>query len=285
MSSKNNFVVRTMIRPEVDWAVQMAAVEGWNPGLHDAECFYRTDPKGFLVGLLDGKPIGCISAVSYQGQFGFIGFYVVLPEYRGKGYGIQIWKTALARLKGHNIGLDGVPDQITNYMKSGFTLYSSNYRFENIAAGAPAERDSGIVSAGEVSFESICQYDRQCFPADRRTFLEAWLHMPASTSLACLEKGQLQGYGVIRRCGKGYKAGPLFADDEIIAERLYRRMLSGVEKNSLLYLDVPETNLAAMALAKKYNMKQVFFTARMYSRGKPDMAVNKVFGVTTFELG
>jgi hypothetical protein len=27
--------------------------------------------------------------------FGFLGFYIVKPEYRGKGYGIQIWNAGL----------------------------------------------------------------------------------------------------------------------------------------------------------------------------------------------
>ncbi len=49
----------------MDFAIQLAAKEGWNPGLHDAECFYRTDPDGFFIGLLDeNQPVGCISAVS-----------------------------------------------------------------------------------------------------------------------------------------------------------------------------------------------------------------------------
>jgi hypothetical protein len=278
-------MVRIMTRPEVDWAVQLAAAEGWNPGLHDSECFYRTDPQGFLIGLLEDKPIACISAVSYEGKFGFIGFYVVLPGYRGQGYGLQIWKSAIEHLQGHNIGLDGVPDQVTNYMKSGFSLYHHNYRFENIVAETPEEKDPGIVSAVEIPFDLICQYDSHCFPAERRNFLESWLHMPESAALVCVENGNLQGYGVVRKCGKGYKIGPLFSENVKIAERLYRQLMSKTERNSRLYLDIPEANSEAMTLAQKYNMNRVFFTARMYSHGKPEMASNKVFGVTTFELG
>jgi len=52
-----------MRRDEIDFATALAASEGWNPGLHDAKCFYYVDPHGFLIGLLNGEPIGCISAV------------------------------------------------------------------------------------------------------------------------------------------------------------------------------------------------------------------------------
>lgn len=96
-----NLSVQEMARNEVDFAIALAAREGWNPGLHDAEPFYRTDPHGFFIGLLNGQPIGCISAVSYDGVFGFIGLYIVVPEHRGKGFGMALWKLAMKRLHGH----------------------------------------------------------------------------------------------------------------------------------------------------------------------------------------
>jgi len=114
--------IREMIRRELDLACDWAAVEGWNPGLYDAECFYRTDPHGFFIGLLDGEPIGSISAVAYGKSYGFLGFYIVKPDYRGQGFGIQLWNAGMERLQGRNIGLDGVVAQQDNYKKSGFTL-------------------------------------------------------------------------------------------------------------------------------------------------------------------
>src|SRR5260221_1744673 len=129
--------IATMTRAEVDFAVGLAASEGWNPGLHDATPFHATDPEGFLVGRVDGEPIGCISAVSYGGTFGFIGFYIVVPRERGKGHGFALWRAAMARLARHNIGLDGVLAQQANYRRSGFRLAYSNIRFERIGALAP----------------------------------------------------------------------------------------------------------------------------------------------------
>jgi len=67
------FHVRRMRREEVRLAVEWAAEEGWNPGLHDAECFFETDPEGFFAGELNGMLMGSISAVAYDGHFGFAG--------------------------------------------------------------------------------------------------------------------------------------------------------------------------------------------------------------------
>lgn len=65
---------------------------------------------------------------------------------------------------------------------------------------------------------------------------------------------------------------------------LYRALVSGVAGEPV-FLDVPESNPAAIALAVEHDMKSVFETARMYNtRAAPD-PLDRVFGVTTFELG
>jgi ribosomal protein S18 acetylase RimI-like enzyme len=110
---KRRFQIRRMTQKEVaEIAVEWAAREGWNPGRHDAACFYAVDPQGFLIGELDGKPVAVISAVAYDDHFGFMGFYIVKPEFRGMGYGIQIWRAALDYLGSRNIGGDGVLERI-----------------------------------------------------------------------------------------------------------------------------------------------------------------------------
>jgi GNAT superfamily N-acetyltransferase len=282
--SKDIYTLRNMTRPEVDFALREAGREGWNPGLEDAECFYRADPQGFFIGLLDGQPIGCISGVSYEGKFGFIGLYIILNEYRGKGYGMQIWHAALEHLEGQNIGLDSVPEQVPNYVRSGFHPAYTNFRFEGFPAGLPPP-DARIVNISKVPFETVRNYDRRCFPADRTAFLEGWLKMPGSTALGCLENGRLKGYGVIRRCGKGYKIGPLFADNADVADNLYRGLTAKIGQRTPVYFDVVQPNRSALAMAEKYHMKESFSTVRLYSQEQPKIDLARVFGVTTFELG
>jgi GNAT superfamily N-acetyltransferase len=103
--------IRGMRRDEVEFAIDLAAGEGWNPGVHDGACFYATDPNGFFVAELDGELVGSISTVSYGDSFGFMGLFIVKPEYRGTGIGARLGKKGLAYLTDHNIGLDGVVEQ------------------------------------------------------------------------------------------------------------------------------------------------------------------------------
>ncbi len=281
---KGPFVIRTMERSEVDFAVDLAANEGWNPGLHDADCFFRTDPNGFLIGLLDGEPIGCISGISYGGGFGFIGFYIVIPERRGQGYGIRLWNRALAYLKGHTVGLDGVVDQQPNYKKSGFALAYRNIRYEG--AAAVSSGDSAWISLiDDALLDAVCDYDRRFFPVPRKDFLRCWARMPESTAAAFVKGGVVCGYGVIRKCRQGHKLGPLFADTGDIARALFESLTGHADPGSPVYLDVPEVNPAALELARRHNMQRVFETARMYTGEHPAIDTGGIFGVTTFELG
>lgn len=264
----------------LDWALE----EGWNPGLHDAACFYAAAPKGFLVGLLDDEPVACISAVAYDPNFGFIGFYIVKPKYRGKGYGLKIWNAAMAKLQDRNVGLDGVMEQQANYKKSGFKLAYSNIRYEGTAKPT-SESTVGVIPLSKVAVADLSQYDTRLFPASRLPFLKCWMKQPESTGFAGLQDGKIAGYSVIRTCRTGYKIGPLFADSQHLAKKLFQASCNYVEPGTKIYLDTPEVNQAAIHLAESYGMKKVFGTARMYSRNEPDIDLKKVFGVTTFELG
>ena len=114
----NDLTIRTMRPDEISIAVNWAAAEGWNPGLGDATCFATVDAGGFLIGELDGAPAATISCVNYDDRFAFLGFYIVRPDLRGRGYGLRIWNAAVEHAGDRIIGLDGVVAQQDNYKKS-----------------------------------------------------------------------------------------------------------------------------------------------------------------------
>ena len=276
--------IRAMTRQQVVTAIEWAAAEGWNPGLHDAPCFHAADPSGFLVGLLDGNPVATISAVRYGSSFGFLGLYIVKPPHRGRGYGLQLWNAGLAHLRQRTIGLDGVVAQQPNYRRSGFVLAYRNVRYQGTGR-ANVPEDRRIVPLSSMSFDDVSAYDRSLFPADRAAFLECWIRQPQSTAFGIRREGKLAGYGVIRAARTGYKIGPLFADDPDLAEALFDGLTAGVPSGAAFFIDTPQTNATAVALAERHGMTAVFETARMYAGQAPDLPMSRLFGVTTFELG
>jgi len=284
MNPISDYKIRAMKRHEVDMAVEWAATEGWNPGLEDAECFYRADPEGFLVGLLGDEPVSTISVVRYGADFGFLGFYIVRPEFRGLGLGIRIWNAGLATLEGRTVGLDGVVAQQDSYRKSGFTMAYRNIRYMGSGGGAD-QQHPGIIPLDRFSFNDVLTYDQPFFPADRKSFLECWINRSGGAVLGIQENGVLAGYGVIRPCRSGYKIGPLFADRPDLAETLFCALKSRIPDSSPFFLDIPEVNPAARSLVQRHNMTITFETARMYRGNTPQLPTGRIFGVTTFELG
>jgi len=136
----------------------------------------------------------------------------------------------------------------------------------------------------DVPYSSIFAYDKTCFGFERSTFLKGWLSLPDSTALGFLRDNQLAGFGVIRRCRVGHKIGPLFCDDAEVAESLFTA-LSHHADGEPIWLDIPECNADAVALAQRHEMKEVFGCARMYYGDAPTLPWNRIFGITTFELG
>lgn len=279
----SEYVVRKMRPEEAALAVEWAALEGWNPGLHDAEAFLATDPDGFFVGELDGEVISSLAGVAYDDSYGFLGLYIVKPEQRGKGYGLRLWQEVTAYLADRNVGLDGVLAQQANYERSGFTLAYRNVRYEGHRPAVTPDA-AGIVELSSVPFDDVLAYDRNVFPVERRGFIQRWIAMPGSVALGLRRGAAFAGFGVARKCRAGYKIGPLSADDETAADDLFRALCARLD-DDLVYLDVPEPHREAVALAERYGMQPSFETVRMYNQREPAVDLGRIFGVTTFELG
>ena len=275
------------VRTVVDWA----AAEGWDPGPHDAEAFYAADDGGFLGAYVRGELAGTVSAVRYGAGFGFIGLYIVRPEYRAMQLGVGLARRALDRLGDRTVGIDGVVEHRHQYAHLGFATAWRNVRYRGLVPAScpgPAAGGRVIVPAASVGFDELAAYDAAHFGARRDAFLAPWVSLPGHLALACLgapgpgAAPAVRGYGVIRPCREGARIGPLFADDADTAEALFGRLTAA---GGDVILDTPEANPAAVALAGRHGLTPVFETARMYRGGDPGLPAARIFGVTSFELG
>jgi GNAT superfamily N-acetyltransferase len=279
----NTFTIRTMRPDEIQLAVDWAAAEGWNPGIADAACFASVDPEGFLIAELDGAPAATVSCVNYDAGFAFLGFYIVRADLRGKCYGLRIWNAAIAHAGARVIGLDGVTAQQENYKKSGFELAYANVRYGGTVASPDAPR-ADIIALSDVPFAAVEADDATVFPAPRSAFLRAWIGAAGHIGCALMRDGRLAGWGVIRPCRNGFKIGPLVADDRAAAETVLSALLAAARCDEV-FLDVPSVNQVAIDMAEELGLSPVFETARMYTGAIAPLRLDRVFGVTTFELG
>jgi GNAT superfamily N-acetyltransferase len=301
---------RPLSRTELGLVIEWAAEEGWNPGLHDADAFYAADPEAFWGMEVEGELIGAGAIASYGGgQQGFMGLFIVRREWRGRGLGRRLWYFRRDRLRarlqpGAPISMDGVFAMQPFYASGGFVFSHRNLRMEGIggAVSGDSPLDAHLVElAKAVPFDRIAAFDERHFGSPRPEFLERWIRPEGGLALGYLDEGgshdaePLRGYAVLRPCRVGFKIGPLFAETPVIAEALFVG-LSRRARGKLIFLDTPEKNPDALALARRHGMKEVFGCARMVLGAKarkaaaappsaPPLSWSSIYGITTFEMG
>jgi GNAT superfamily N-acetyltransferase len=278
-------LIRNAHRHELPTIVDWAAAEGWNPGLDDASAFWAADPEGYHVLEEDGVLAAAISLVRYSRTYAFLGFYVVRRDWRGHGLGWALWQSVLEKTNMLTIGLDGVVAQQENYRKSGFIYAHANYRCGGTPRSGLTAVSPGIIPIDTALIDRVAAYDAGFNPEPREAFIRAWAGQSSSRQgFTSVQDGKITGFGVIRACREGHKVGPLFAETEEIADGLFQTLASKAE-DGLVFLDIPGPNKAAQALCERYGLAPVFETARMYRGTVPELPLDRIFGITTFELG
>lgn len=273
--------IRQLSTAEVHLVVDWARQEGWAPGMHDAVAFAAADPDGFFASLHQGEPAAVVSVVNHGPDFAFLGFYICRPELRGQGYGMAVWNHAVQHAGNRVIGLDGVVAQQANYVRSGFVPAWRNVRFQGTGGGVP---HPDLVDLDTIPFAPIAEMDRDLFEGDRRDFLRGWIAQPDAVRLGVIRDGELAGWGLLRPCVGGRRIGPLFARDAVTGEMLLDGLLAAAPGEAVFF-DVPDSNDAATQAAQARGMSPVFETARMYKGVAQPIALDQVWGVTSFELG
>ena len=229
--------IRSMAAHEVALALDWAAAEGWNPGLADAGPFACVDPEGFLIGELDGAPASIIAVVNYDARFAFLGFYIVRPDLRGRGFGFRIWQA------GHRACRARARSASTASWRSRTTTASPGSRSPMTTSATAARCRLSLRGGCDRAAVGIAvrrpspRDDATVFPAARPAFLRAWLAAPGHVGRALMRDGRLAAWGVIRPCRGGRKIGPLVADDRAAAEAVFaalprRRGRRGVSRRA-----------------------------------------------------
>ncbi|MEB3319119.1 MAG: GNAT family N-acetyltransferase [Cyanobacteriota bacterium] len=299
--------IRPLTAADIPTVTGWARREGFAPGTGDVAIYRATDRQGVWMGWLGAEPVGCIAGVRYNAAYGFIGLFLVVPEQRGKGYGVRLWRHALHHLADLPcIGLEAAPVRVADYAGWGFAPASPTTRWQRPAHAGPLtpslQAELGVdpsdpsgrgaswclLAGAAIPERAVQRFDAQREPSPRPHFLHQWLRHPAGTVHALVDRqGICHGFGRIRPCllhtDEGWRIGPLVADHPAAARALLEGLLQ--HHPGVVLIDAPGANGQAPPLLEGLGFVPLSQTLRMYRGSAPTVSLADVYALACLELG
>ncbi|MFQ5986519.1 MAG: GNAT family N-acetyltransferase [Thermoplasmata archaeon] len=270
---------------DVDFAVALTNVEGWDYGPEDFQRFRRMDPQGTLVAWAGEKPVGITTATAYE-RATWIGNVIVAPEERGKGYGRDLVARALkyGEERGAKTSwLNAYTNVEGFYEDMGFEAVGRTLRYEGKAEGR-LHGEPRLVHVSEL--DALSAFDRPYFGNDRSKVLAEFYHDYGEAFFVWSEEG-LRGYAVGARYPGGMDVAPWVASPERpdVAEGLLLHLIAAFPGRQV-GVAVPEENEVALRLVVNLGFEPAFKTIRMkYGTGTGWIDPKGVFGLGGLEKG
>lgn len=291
---KNNILIGNIKTAEdlKDVHYSWALKENWTPSRDSHYAIFNLDNNGFFYLKRNGVIIGTLSAIlDTSNNSVFLGFYIVMKEYRGMGYGSILWDFIINKYKKkglniilccHNLNLD-------MYIKKRFNKFTSGHTFyiESRDKEVPYNFKNKIID--KIIMEKICNYDKKISGYDRSKFLIPWI----SRSSACTFyeediDGIIIGYIVVSEQLNNNsidlkRIGPLYANSARIAQILIERCMDFV--SGKITIDVPHYRQEGLDLCEKFKFSRgnELNYLSLY-RSSIDFS-DEVFGVTSLAYG
>jgi GNAT superfamily N-acetyltransferase len=234
--------IREMTPDDIAFATDCVQREGWLSETRAVfETFHAHDRHGCFIAEHSGRPIGMIVATPYD-NCGFLGELIVVPDFRGRGYGGQLMSRAIDYLHGrgcHSLYLDGDTPAVPLYERLGFTTVCRSLRFLGTIELAVHPYVRAMTTD---DLATVLPLDREAFGADRSFFLRSKLEQCPHLCRVLTRDGNLSGY-IFAQPGKEIvSVGPWWVDS---AESRGLDLLASLDEScphARLRIGVLETN-------------------------------------------
>ncbi|KAK5979794.1 hypothetical protein GCK32_004051 [Trichostrongylus colubriformis] len=225
----------------------------------------------------DKSFIGTVIWNEYD-DIAFIGFYLLLPEYRGKGLGSIIWNRAIDRMPRHyTIALRAVPNMVARYKSKdtpveGPRLHSYEMDLDTLShvaeLHASKSREAKMVSdLSKAEYEQLEQFCNSVVKRDRRHFLRQFHELPFTKASVLIDNDRnIIAYAAVCPTSHShshlFKLAPLYASstDEAFAviQPLIKRV-GALYSDARFIFHVLEGSIGFKVLPPIFSMKQFEF--------------------------
>ena len=224
-------IIRPLTFEDLDDALRLSTVVGWNQRLDDWRMLLRLAPAGAFAARLGARDVSDVSDVSIVGTaigidyggFAWIAMMLVDPAYRGRGLGHRLLEAAMDAVPSHvPIRLDATPLGRPLYRRYGFEDEADLSRHViDRASLARRRRVLSIVRPlTDADLALVVEQDRETFGGTRGAVLEWAFHGAAQYAYVGRNDNGGIGYCLGRHGRLFDQIGPVIASDEDIAQAL-----------------------------------------------------------------
>jgi GNAT superfamily N-acetyltransferase len=265
-----SITLRQMADTDVPFADRIRDLAGWNQSLQDWKRLLRHDPHGCFVAEWNGRPAGTATTTSYSKELAWIGMVLVDSDMRRRGIGKALLMQCIEHLRQSGVNcikLDATPLGKQVYDPLGFVSEWSLSRWQTTELSVCPERIETASDPGSRPLDSrdigcVADLDAAAFGVARNRMLSI-LATQSATHVRRDAAGRIVGYGMLRPGARAYYLGPIVAEDESSGIVLADNLLGSIPARPL-YWDIPDTNQAAIRVARRYGLHRQRTLTRMY---------------------
>jgi GNAT superfamily N-acetyltransferase len=272
-----------MTRAELPLGMRLKAQAGWNQLEADWLRFLALQPDGAFVAELDGVPAGTAMTCIF-GPVAWVAMVLVEAGLRGRGLGRALMERALEFLDRSGVRtarLDATPLGQPLYETLGFFPEYTLTRFEGTAPRA--EAPPAVRPLSPEHWSDLLRLDRAVTGTDRQRLLVRLFEENPGEARVVEGPTGLEGYLLARPGARAHYLGPCVARGEagplLLADAWCRH------SGEVVFLDVPDGNSLACALARGVGLTPQRPLARMYRGVKVAERVEDLWVSSGPEMG
>ncbi|XP_048239173.1 uncharacterized protein LOC124141647 [Haliotis rufescens] len=281
------YTVRKATRADIGAIKTLTDAEEWEIPIGSMYCVFDMDSRAWVVAESEtGEIIGCRVLAYFNEETAEGGLYIVRRDLRGKGIGRDVNRVGLTAVGEANITLSA--GSVSLYDTHGFTFY-----YDVLQKRGPAEVILGAIPDAEVSpdinivpfegsmFTDLKAYDEKVCESERDYFLKNLIISRAKHILiARSHTGVVVGYGCLGATEYCNEIAPLYADSDIIAWALLKRLLQHLNPKDSVHIFITSENKAMMGIIGKLPLANVVTLHKMYTKKRVPETFERLYSLS-----
>lgn len=219
MTDTTAFSMPPVTGADLDAVTALVQTLKWPHRPEDVDLFMRLGRGRIVRDDADGRMMGVALWWTFGDQLARLGLVMIDPQSQGRGIGRRLVEQILTDSADRTMVLLATEAGLPLYEKLGFQTIGGNRQIQGTYSEAPSE-DPAIRPATSQDFPAILALDSAASGADRVDLLRAMTDI--GRTIVRVEKDRITGYAIERTFGRGSAVGPIVAESEDDAIRLFR---------------------------------------------------------------